>query len=104
MAYGHLLRPDTVWGDELPRPVPEEMWRQDGRRTFGLMESTVRGARRRRGMARRLHESLLGGIGAERVLLNVHTASRAASAACRAWGYRKVGETRPWGGTPTCTT
>lgn len=32
------------------------------------------------------------------MLLNVHPQSRAASAAYRAWGYRKVGEARPWEG------
>jgi hypothetical protein len=36
-------------------------------------------------------------IEAERVLLNVHPGSKAASAAYRAWGYRKIGEARPWG-------
>ncbi|GGR30517.1 hypothetical protein FHS38_004338 [Streptomyces netropsis] len=35
---------------------------------------------------------------AERVLLNVHPDSKAAVAAYRAWGYRKVGDARPWVG------
>ncbi|WP_180686011.1 hypothetical protein [Streptomyces gossypiisoli] len=35
---------------------------------------------------------------AERVLLNVHPDSKAAASAYRAWGYRKVGEARPWEG------
>ncbi|MFI1660036.1 GNAT family N-acetyltransferase [Streptomyces sp. NPDC020472] len=71
---------------------------EDGRRTFGLMEIAVRGPWRGQGVARALHTALLDGIGAERVLLNVHPANRAATAAYRAWGYRKVGETRPGGG------
>ncbi len=74
------------------------MSREDGRRTFGLMELAVRRPRRRQGVARRLHETLLEGVEAQRVLLNVHPESRAASAAYRAWGYRKVGEARPWEG------
>ncbi|MFH8500132.1 hypothetical protein [Streptomyces coeruleorubidus] len=41
---------------------------------------------------------LLDGAGVERVVLNVHPESGAAQAAYRAWGYRKVGETRPWKG------
>ncbi|MFD9032694.1 GNAT family N-acetyltransferase [Streptomyces sp. NPDC059567] len=97
MAYGHPLRPDTRWWDELTEPVPDDMRREDGHRTFGLMELAVRGPWRGQGVARRLHETLLDGVGAERVLLNVHPASEAASAAYRAWGYRKVGEARPWG-------
>ncbi|GGU50614.1 hypothetical protein FHX79_113107 [Streptomyces cavourensis] len=48
-----------------------------------------------RGGGRALHETLLEGLEAQRVLLNVHPESRAASAAYRAWGYRKAGGTRP---------
>ncbi|MGW3828916.1 GNAT family N-acetyltransferase, partial [Streptomyces sp. NPDC005071] len=73
-------------------------WREDGHRTFGLMELAVRGPWRGQGVARRLHEALLDGINAERVLLNVHPDSKAASSAYRAWGYRKIGEARPWEG------
>jgi ribosomal protein S18 acetylase RimI-like enzyme len=97
MAYGHALGPDTVWWDELTEPVSDDMRREDGHRTFGLMELAVRGPWRGQGVARRLHRALLDGIGAERVLLNVQPASRAAPAAYRAWGYRKVGEARPLG-------
>ncbi|MEU6624228.1 GNAT family N-acetyltransferase [Streptomyces litmocidini] len=98
MAYGRPLPPDAVWWDELTEPVPDAMRREDGRRTFGLMELAVRGPWRGQGVARGLHTALLDGIGAERVLLNVHPENRAATAAYRAWGYRKVGETRPGGG------
>ncbi|MEV6950359.1 GNAT family N-acetyltransferase [Streptomyces sp. NPDC051183] len=97
MAYGYPLGPDAVWWDELIEPVPDDMRREDGRRTFGLMELAVRGPWRGQGVARRLHTALLDSIGAERVLLNVHPASEAASAAYRAWGYRKVGQAQPWG-------
>ncbi|NBE51930.1 GNAT family N-acetyltransferase [Streptomyces boluensis] len=97
MAYGFALAADTKWWDELTEPVPEAMRREDGHRTFGLMELAVRGPWRGQGVARRLHETLIDGVGAERVLLNVHPAAEAASAAYRAWGYRKVGEARPWG-------
>lgn len=98
MAYGHAVESDTGWWDELTVPVPDDMRREDGHRTFGLMELAVRGPWRGQGVARRLHETLLDGIGAERVLLNVHPDGRAASAAYRAWGYQKIGEARPWEG------
>ncbi|MFJ5546601.1 GNAT family N-acetyltransferase [Streptomyces sp. NPDC093225] len=97
MAYGFPLLADTVWWDELTEPVPEDVRREDGHRTFGLLELAVRGPWRGQGVARRLHGTLLDSIGAERVLLNVHPASAAASAAYRAWGYRKVGAAGPWG-------
>ncbi|GAA3081469.1 hypothetical protein GCM10020000_79210 [Streptomyces olivoverticillatus] len=98
MAYGYPLGPNTGWWDQLTDPVSDDMRREDGHRTFGLMELAVRGSWRRQGIARRLHEALLDGIKAERVLLNVHPDSKAASAAYRAWGYRKIGEACPWEG------
>ncbi|MFI9718758.1 GNAT family N-acetyltransferase [Streptomyces sp. NPDC052396] len=98
MAYGYPLGANTGWWDQLLAPVPEEMRHEDGHRTFGLMELAVRASWRRRGVARRLHESLLQDAGTERVLLNVRQDSEAALAAYRAWGYRKVGEARPWEG------
>ncbi|MBT2446296.1 GNAT family N-acetyltransferase [Streptomyces sp. ISL-43] len=97
MAYGWSLPPDTVWWDEFTEPVPAAMRREDGHRTFGLIELAVRGPWRGQGVARRLHTTLLDGVAAERVLLNVHPGSEAASAAYRAWGYRKIGEARPGG-------
>jgi GNAT superfamily N-acetyltransferase len=97
MAYGCPIDSGTGWWDELTEPVSDDMRREDGHRTFGLMELAVRGPWRGQGIARRLHEALLDGIEAERVLLNVHPGSRAASAAYRAWGYRKIGEGRPGG-------
>ncbi|MFD9728029.1 GNAT family N-acetyltransferase [Streptomyces sp. NPDC059072] len=99
MAYGFALPHDAVWWDELTTPVPADMRREDGRRTFALMELAVRGPWRGRGVARRLHTALLDALPAERerVLLNVHPASGAAPAAYRAWGYRKVAEARPLG-------
>ncbi|MFI6049977.1 GNAT family N-acetyltransferase [Streptomyces violascens] len=96
IAYGYLLGPKTGWWDQLTEPVPDEMRREDGHRTFGFMELAVRRPWHRQGVARRLHETLLDGVEAERVLLNVHPDSKAAQAAYRAWGYRKIGEARPW--------
>ncbi|GGU57915.1 hypothetical protein GCM10010211_23500 [Streptomyces albospinus] len=98
MAYGCPLGPKTGWWDTLTQPVSEEMRREDGHRTFGLMELAVRLPWRRHGIAHHLHETLLDGIDTERVVLNVHPASEAARAAYRAWGYRKVGDARPWTG------
>ncbi|MCX5011743.1 GNAT family N-acetyltransferase [Streptomyces sp. NBC_00555] len=98
IAYGFLLEPQTGWWDQLTAPVSEDMRREDGQRTFGLMELAVRAAWRRQGIARRLHDTLLDGTEAERVLLNVHPDNKAAVATYRAWGYRKVGDACPWPG------
>ncbi|MFE4264222.1 GNAT family N-acetyltransferase [Streptomyces sp. NPDC056883] len=95
MAYGWMLQHDAVWWDELTEPVPDAVRREDGRRTFGLIELAVRGPWRGQGVARRLHTALLEGITPERVLLKVHQEAGAALSAYRAWGYRKIGEARP---------
>lgn len=100
MAYGFRLAPQAVWWDQLTEPVPEDMRREDGRRTFGLMELAVRAPWRRQGIAHLLHNTLIGGTDAERVLLNVHPDNKVAAAAYRAWGYHKVGDAHPWPGAP----
>lgn len=62
------------------------------------MEFAVRASWRRLGVGRRLHEVILGGGDEERVLLNALPDAEAAQSAYRSWGYRKVGEARPWEG------
>lgn len=98
MAYGRLLEADSSWWERVVGPVDGEVRWEDGQRSFGLMELAVRVAWRGQGIARCLHQALLDGVEAERVVLSVHPDSRAALGAYRAWGYRKVGETRPWDG------
>ncbi|MBL1091767.1 MULTISPECIES: GNAT family N-acetyltransferase [Streptomyces] len=98
IAYGYPLSPESGWWDRLLNPVPADVRREDGHRTFGLMEFAVRAPWRRTGIGRRLHETLLAGGSEERVLLNVLPEAKAAQAAYRSWGYRKVGEARPWEG------
>lgn len=98
IAYGYPLSPATGWWNRLTTDVPDELRREDGHRTFGLMELAVRAPWRRLGVARRLHEAVLAEATAERVLLNARPDVEAAQAAYRAWGYRKVGEAHPWDG------
>ncbi|WP_037952939.1 GNAT family N-acetyltransferase [Streptomyces sp. PRh5] len=98
IAYGYPLSPSTGWWDRLTTPVDDELRREDGRRTFGLMELAVRAPWRRLGVARRMHEAVLTDTTAERVLLNARPDVEAAQAAYRSWGYRKVGEAHPWEG------
>ncbi|MFI0904029.1 GNAT family N-acetyltransferase [Streptomyces sioyaensis] len=98
IAYGYPLSPATGWWDRLITPVPADLRREDGRRTFGLMEFAVRVPWRRLGVGRRLHDALLAEGNEERVLLNALPDAEAAQAAYRSWGYRKVGEARPWEG------
>jgi ribosomal protein S18 acetylase RimI-like enzyme len=98
IAYGYPLGPRTGWWDRLTTPVPADLRREDGSRTFGLIELAVRAPWRRGGVAARLHRAVLDGAAEERVLLNARPEAGAAQAAYRSWGYRKVGEARPWDG------
>ncbi|SEE46031.1 Acetyltransferase (GNAT) family protein [Streptomyces sp. 2112.3] len=96
IAYGYPLSSHTGRWDHLINPVLDELRREDGQRTFGLMEFAVRARWRRLGVGGRLHETLLAEGNEERVLLNALPEVQAAQAAYRAWGYRKVGEAHPW--------
>ncbi|WP_159470802.1 GNAT family N-acetyltransferase [Streptomyces caniferus] len=98
VAYGYPLSPTTGWWDRLITPAPADLRREDGQRTFGLMEFAVRAPWRRLGIGRRLHEALLVEGNEERVILNALPDARAAQTAYRSWGYRKVGEAHPWEG------
>ncbi|MGW1148435.1 GNAT family N-acetyltransferase [Streptomyces sp. NPDC002454] len=98
IAYGYPLGPRTGWWDRLTTPLPADLRREDGSRTFGLIELAVRAPWRRGGVAARLHRAVLDGAAEERVLLNARPEAGAAQAAYRSWGYRKVGEARPWDG------
>ncbi|SOD66961.1 Acetyltransferase (GNAT) domain-containing protein [Streptomyces zhaozhouensis] len=98
IAYGYPLSPTTGWWDRLATPVPDEMRREDGRRTFGLIELAVLPAWRRQGIARALHTIVLRDAPEERVLLNARPDAPAAQAAYCSWGYRRVGSAYPWDG------
>lgn len=98
IAYGYPLSPSTGWWGRLTTPVADELRREDGHRTFGLIELAVRAPWRRVGVARRLHDAVLAEATEERVLLNARPDVAAAQAAYRSWGYRKVGEAHPWEG------
>ncbi|MGW2251289.1 GNAT family N-acetyltransferase [Kitasatospora sp. NPDC001660] len=98
MAYGYPLSANTGWWDTLVGAVPEDLRREDGKRTFGLFELAVRPAWRRRGVATEMHRALVGGLANERVMLNSRPEAIAAQAAYRAWGYRRIGTALPWDG------
>ncbi|CAM5724869.1 GNAT family N-acetyltransferase [Streptomyces fumanus] len=102
-GYGYRLAPDTRWWHNLRDvELPEDFTREDGRRTFAVIELAVRKPWRRRGVAAGLHAALLDGLDAERVTLTVRPEPEAAPARCAyaAWGYRRVGVSRPWEGAP----
>lgn len=105
-AYGYCLAPDSRWWKNLlDVQLADDFTREDGRRTFVVIELAMRRRWRRRGIAAGLHARLLEGLGVERVTLTVRPEREAApaQAAYAGWGYRKVGVSRPWDGR-RCTT
>ncbi|MGV9557570.1 GNAT family N-acetyltransferase [Streptomyces sp. NPDC003401] len=102
-TYGYYLAPETRWWANLQDvQLPPETIRENGRRTFVIIELAVRKAWRRRGIAAALHSRLLDGVTAERVTLTVRPEREAAPArqAYQAWGYHRVGTSLPWEGSP----
>ncbi|GAA2648170.1 GNAT family N-acetyltransferase [Streptomyces vastus] len=102
-TYGYHLAPDTRWWKNLQDvQLPEDFTREDGRRTFVIIELAVRKPWRRRGIAGALHAQLLEGLDVERVTLTMRPEPEAAPAqsAYAAWGYRKIGVSHPWDEAP----
>jgi GNAT superfamily N-acetyltransferase len=100
-AFGMPLRPATSWWRHLTTPLPEDITAETAGRTFALVDLVVRAAWRRQGIARDLHDLLLGGRPEERATLAVLPAATAAQGAFRSWGWRKVARSRdPAPGSP----
>ncbi|WP_217164647.1 GNAT family N-acetyltransferase [Streptomyces sp. AC512_CC834] len=102
-AYGYYLAADTRWWQNIQGvALPEAVTWEDGRRTLVVIELAVRKAWRRRGIAAALHTRLLDDAHAQRVTLTVRPEPEAAAAqeAYAAWGYRKIGVSRPWDDAP----
>ncbi|MET7937621.1 GNAT family N-acetyltransferase [Streptomyces sp. NPDC005322] len=96
-AFGFQLPPETRWWKGLLKPMPEDFTEETGERTFAIIELAVRKAWRRQGTAAGLHTRLLDGLPVERVTLTMRPEPDAvpAHATYAAWGYRKVGQSRP---------
>lgn len=101
-AFGYRLSADTTWWAGALAPLPPDFTAEDGRRTFVIIELAVRATRRRQGIAEQLHTALLDGVDAERVTLTMRPEPEAvpAQTAYAKWGYRLIGQTRPWDEAP----
>ncbi len=101
-TYGYFLPTGTGWWDNVDQPLPEDFTREDGARTWVILELAVRKPWRRQGVAAGLHAALLDGLDVERVTLTVRPEPEAApaQAAYAAWGYREVGISHPWEDAP----
>ena len=92
-GYGFLLPADTDWWTGLAEPVSAEFAREDGHRTFALINYGVLPGWRGRGLGRAIHDDLLGGSGAQRATLSAQPKATETQAIYRQWGWRKVSYT-----------
>jgi ribosomal protein S18 acetylase RimI-like enzyme len=99
-AYGYPLGPDTGWWNDVLEPVLAELAFEDGRRSFAAFELAVRPEWQRRGVGRAVHDRLIRGLRAQRVILNCRPDAEAAQAFYRACGYQRVTSVIPWEGAP----
>lgn len=105
-TYGYPLPADTAWWKSIQEELPAAFVREDGQRTWAIIELAVRKDWRRRGVAAALHALLIhDAVGAERVTLTVRPEpdAKAAQSAYARWGYREVGLAHPWDEAPFYT-
>ncbi|MFY1653385.1 GNAT family N-acetyltransferase [Solwaraspora sp. WMMB762] len=100
-TYGFPLSSGRWWTGLLT-PVPDGFTSEDGRRTFAISELMVRESWRRQGIARALHDALLGNREEPRATLLADPKNAPAQAAYASWGWRTVAQLRPnWDNSPT---
>lgn len=96
-ASGMPLRPSTSWWKDATTPLPAETTTEYPGRTFALTELLVRPAWRRQGIARALHDLIIGSRGEERATLAVPPEATSAQIAFRTWGWRRAARIRGHG-------
>jgi ribosomal protein S18 acetylase RimI-like enzyme len=96
-ACGMTLRPSTSWWKDLTTPLPDEVVAEHPGRTFALTELVVRGAWRRQGIGRSLHDLILDGRPEQRATLIVSPGASAAQQVFRRLGWTRVARTRGGG-------
>jgi GNAT superfamily N-acetyltransferase len=93
-ASGMPLRSSTSWWKDATTPLPDEITAEYPGRTFALTELLVRPAWRRQGIARGLHDLIVGSRSEERATLTVPPGATSAQIAFRNWGWQKAARTR----------
>jgi ribosomal protein S18 acetylase RimI-like enzyme len=100
LALGYALPEGARWWQGLTTPVDPEMVAETGDRTFALCELMVHPDWRRRGIARALHDELLGHRPERRATVLVREDNAAAQHASAKWGWHKVGKLQPFPDSP----
>jgi len=99
-AFGYALPVNARWWAGLTTSVPDGFTVETGSRTFALNELMVVPERQGRGVARALHDALLGGRSEERATLLVREDNTSAQRAYARWGWRKVAKIQPFSDSP----
>lgn len=99
-AFGYTLPAQARWWMGLTTPVPDDMIRETGSRTFALNELMVVPEWQGQGVAHATHDELLRRRPEERATLLVREDNASAQAAYARWGWRKIGKLRPYPDSP----
>jgi len=99
-AFGFQLGVGASWWNGALTPLPDEITTEYSGRTFAIIEIAVRRPYRQRGVGRLLHTHLTAGLSEERITLAVRPDAPVPQRAYRSWGYRPVGQVRPFPGGP----
>jgi ribosomal protein S18 acetylase RimI-like enzyme len=96
-TWGWTLAPNAAWWQGFqPDPgLPDDFTTEDDHRTFALSEIMVAAEYAGRGIARRLHDELLGSRSEQRATLLVESDNQRAYERYLHWGWRKVGTLQP---------
>lgn len=94
-TWGWPLTPNTQWWKGLVHESDAKFVTEDGARTFALSEIMVAQNLAGQGIARHLHDRLLGARKEARATLLVEIDNHRARRAYLKWGWRKVNQLRP---------
>jgi len=94
-CFGYPLRATTRWWKGMLDSVDPAVTVEDGHRSFAIIELAVRADRRREGIGRMLHDTLLDGCDRPRAVLLARPEATPALAAYASWGYRNHGRLQP---------
>lgn len=102
-AFGVQLRARTKWWNGALTSLPDDVTTEYTGRTFAIIELAVRCPYRRQGVGHQLHTHLIAGLSEERITLLVRPEAPAPQQAYLSWGYRAIGQIRPFSGAPIYT-
>lgn len=100
-VYGFPLPPSTGWWKAVSSGLSEEDVREDGRRTFAIIDFGVLPQYRGIGTGRMLHDLILSASQADRATLTVQEVARETRVVYDRWGWIDIGsKDGTLGGTP----